>query len=71
MGNTLNQSVELQWYKQEFFKQLRNFELPEEKAQFTAFPVDLLEGLVDGQYPIVILNKNEPVGFSCYTQPTE
>lgn len=63
MGSTLNQRVELQWYKQEFLKQLKNFELPEEKAQFTAFPVEVLEELVDGQYPIVILNKNEPVGF--------
>jgi len=63
MGSMLSQSVELQWYKQDFLKQLRNFELPEEKAQFTAFPVELLEELVDGQYPIVILNKNEPVGF--------
>lgn len=61
--NTLNQTVELQRYKPEFLKSLKEFELPKEKAQFTAFPTDMLEKLTDGQYPIIIVSNHEPVGF--------
>ncbi|WP_404452016.1 GNAT family N-acetyltransferase [Virgibacillus necropolis] len=61
--STLNQTVELQQYKPEFIKILKGFKLPDEKAQYTAFPTDILENLIDGQYPIVILSNNEPIGF--------
>lgn len=37
--------------------------MPAEKAQYTAFPAAILETLIDGQYPIVILSDDEPVGF--------
>lgn len=61
--NTLNGIVELQRYRQEFLKLLKQFELPKEQAQFTGFPADMLKKVTNGQYPIVILSDNEPVGF--------
>ncbi|HEU5141230.1 MAG TPA: GNAT family N-acetyltransferase [Bacillales bacterium] len=61
--NTLNQTVELRQYKPEHLKILREFKLPEAMAQYTAFPAVVLENLTDGQFPIVILSNNEPVGF--------
>lgn len=61
--STINQTVELQQYQPKFLNILKEFDLPKEKAQFTAFPTELLEELTDGQYPIVILNNNQPVGF--------
>ncbi|QQK78288.1 GNAT family N-acetyltransferase [Salicibibacter cibarius] len=61
--STLNQKVKLQRYQPEFLQILKGFDLPEEKAQYTAFPSDVLEKLTDGQFPIVILNNDEPVGF--------
>ncbi len=61
--SALSETVELKQYKPEFLKVLKRFKLPDEKAQYTAFPTDILENLIDGQYPIVIFNNNEPVGF--------
>lgn len=46
--STLNQTVELQRYKPEFLKSLKEFKLPEDKAQFIAFPTDILEELQMG-----------------------
>ncbi|ARF17769.1 GNAT family N-acetyltransferase [Sporosarcina ureae] len=60
---TLRQTVKLEKYNPEFLKALREFELPTEKAQYTAFPAVILEKLTDDQYPIVILSNDEPVGF--------
>lgn len=59
----LRQTVKLEKYKPEFLKALKEFELPTEKAQFTALPATILEKLVDNQYPVVILNGGAPVGF--------
>ncbi|HET7615467.1 MAG TPA: GNAT family N-acetyltransferase, partial [Bacillales bacterium] len=42
---------------------LKAFALPEEQAQFTALPVEKLERPSDERHPIVILNRDEPVGF--------
>ncbi|WP_341201452.1 GNAT family protein [Planomicrobium okeanokoites] len=61
--NILSETVKLERYKPEFLKVLTEFELPTEKAQYTALPTVMLEKLTDNQYPIVILSKNEPVGF--------
>lgn len=61
--NTINGTVELQRYRQEFHKLLMEFELPKEQAQFTGFPTDMLDKVTNGQYPIVILSDIEPVGF--------
>lgn len=61
--STLNQKVELQRYQPQFHKALGEFILPMELAKFTAFPVDILDELIDNQYPIVILNDKKPVGF--------
>ncbi|PIC62651.1 GNAT family N-acetyltransferase [Sporosarcina sp. P13] len=61
--STLRQTVKLEKYKPEFLKALKEFELPTEKAQYTAFPAVILEKLTDDQYPIVILSNDEPVGF--------
>ncbi|MCY9549838.1 hypothetical protein [Lysinibacillus xylanilyticus] len=41
---------------------LNDFELPDEQSQFTALPKDISIDMV-GQYPIVILSDNIPVGF--------
>ena len=61
--NILSETVKLERYKPEFLKVLTEFELPTEKAQYTALPTVMLEKLTDNQYPIVILSNNEPVGF--------
>ncbi|MFJ7747710.1 GNAT family N-acetyltransferase [Peribacillus sp. NPDC097295] len=54
--------VELKHYSNEYFDVLNSFELPEEQGQFTALPRKILE-VKEGQYRIVILSENEPVGF--------
>lgn len=61
--STLRQTVKLEKYEPEYLKALKEFELPIEKAQYTAFPAVILEKLTDDQYPIVILSNDEPVGF--------
>lgn len=61
--NILSETVKLDKYKPEFLKALMEFELPTEKAQYTALPTVILEKLTDNQYPVVILSNDEPVGF--------
>ena len=61
--STLRQTVKLEKFEPEFLKALKEFELPTEKSQYTAFPAVILEKLTDDQYPIVILSNDEPVGF--------
>nr|WP_272495798.1 GNAT family N-acetyltransferase [Bacillus pinisoli] len=41
---------------------MNSFELPKEQAQFTSLPKDYIE-VTEGQYRIVILDHDEPVGF--------
>lgn len=54
--------VELKHFSNEYLDALNSFELPEEQVQFTALPSKILEA-TEGQYRIVILSENEPVGF--------
>ncbi|WP_411844212.1 GNAT family N-acetyltransferase [Salinicoccus sp. HZC-1] len=53
----------MQRYQSKFLIPLIKFNLPAEKAQYTAFPAKILGELTDGQYPIVILSNGEPVSF--------
>ncbi|SDJ78105.1 GNAT family N-acetyltransferase [Sediminibacillus albus] len=54
----------LKKYQPAYMEQLKAFELPVEQAQFTAFPIDLLQTIEDEQHPVVvILADQEPVGF--------
>ncbi len=55
-------TVELVHFSKEYETQLHSFELPEEQERFTALPKKITE-IADGQYRIVILSENEPVGF--------
>ena len=55
-------TVELVHFSKKYETQLHSFELPEEQEQFTALPKKITE-VADGQYRIVILSENEPVGF--------
>lgn len=55
-------TVELVHYSKEHENLLNSFELPEEQEQFTALPKRITD-LINGQYRIVILSGNEPVGF--------
>ncbi|MFS0605313.1 GNAT family N-acetyltransferase [Peribacillus frigoritolerans] len=54
--------VVLKHFSNEYLDVLNSFELPEEQVQFTALPNKILEA-TEGQYRIVILSENEPVGF--------
>jgi ribosomal protein S18 acetylase RimI-like enzyme len=54
--------IELVHFSEEHLPLLNNFELPDEQSQFTALPKNVLN-VTDGQYPIVILSEEEPVGF--------
>ncbi|TQR20709.1 GNAT family N-acetyltransferase [Psychrobacillus vulpis] len=54
--------VELKHFSSEYLKKLNSFELPEEQKQFSALP-NKFEEITEGQYRIVILNDDEPVGF--------
>ncbi|MFJ5761991.1 GNAT family N-acetyltransferase [Neobacillus sp. NPDC093182] len=55
-------TVGLVHFSKEFETQLNSFELPKEQEQFTALPKKITE-VADGQYRIVILSGNVPVGF--------
>jgi RimJ/RimL family protein N-acetyltransferase len=55
-------TVELVHFSKEYETQLHSFELPKEQEQFTALPKKINE-VSDGQYRIVIISGNEPVGF--------
>lgn len=61
--NSLNETIKLDKYKPVFLKALLEFELPTEKAQYTALPTVILEKLTDSQYPVVILSNDKPIGF--------
>ncbi|WP_253271180.1 GNAT family N-acetyltransferase [Sporosarcina sp. D27] len=61
--NILSKTVKLEKYNPDFLKALKEFELPTEKAQYTALPTVILEKLTDNQYPVVILSNDDPVGF--------
>ncbi|MBM7649120.1 RimJ/RimL family protein N-acetyltransferase [Bacillus ectoiniformans] len=54
--------VRLAHFKHAHLSVLNNFMLPEEQIQFTALPNDVLD-VSEGQYRIVILSNDEPVGF--------
>lgn len=60
-----NSHVVLDFYKSEYEESLRKFNLPAEQAMFTALPIDKMEEANNtiGQYPIVILSNQIPVGF--------
>ncbi|NYE04280.1 RimJ/RimL family protein N-acetyltransferase [Bacillus niacini] len=58
-------TVELVHFSIKYETELHSFELQEEQEQFTALPkkiTEIADGH-DGQYRIVILSENEPVGF--------
>ncbi|MEH6992393.1 GNAT family N-acetyltransferase [Neobacillus drentensis] len=55
-------AVELVHFSKENETQLHSFELPKEQEKFTALPKKVTN-VIDGQYRIVILSENEPVGF--------
>ncbi|MEF3303580.1 GNAT family N-acetyltransferase [Paenibacillus sp. GYB003] len=54
--------VELQFYEAGHLERLQAFRLPEQQEQFTALPVGMLEKTGE-RHPIVIMGRNEPVGF--------
>ena len=54
--------ITLKPFSSEYIGELNSFELPEEQAQFTALPSNILEE-IEGQHRIVILDEDEPVGF--------
>lgn len=54
--------VKLKHFSNEYLEELNSFELPEEQAQFTALPSEILEER-EGEKRIVILDEKEPVGF--------
>lgn len=57
-----NNYVKLDHFFIDYLDALNAFELPEEQGQFTALPNAFLD-VAEGQYRIVILSDDEPVGF--------
>ncbi|MBM7632331.1 GNAT family N-acetyltransferase [Geomicrobium sediminis] len=57
-----SEDIQLTFFKNEHLELLEKFELPEAQAQFTALPEELMN-VSEGQYRIVILANQEPVGF--------
>ncbi|MBT2708155.1 GNAT family protein [Bacillus sp. ISL-47] len=57
-----NEKIDLQKLCAEHKDALVSFELPEEQAQFTALPKEVLETR-EGQFPVVITKDDYPVGF--------
>ncbi|MFJ7731725.1 GNAT family N-acetyltransferase [Lysinibacillus sp. NPDC097231] len=55
-------AIELVHFLEDYVDVLNNFELPNEQSRFTALPKEISIEKV-GQYPIVILSDNVPVGF--------
>jgi RimJ/RimL family protein N-acetyltransferase len=56
--------VKLTFFEEKYREELFRFELPEDQAQFTGLPHEVLnEALADNQYPVVIVSNNIPVGF--------
>lgn len=58
----MEHTIALKHLVNEYIETLNSFILPEEQEKFTALP-NAISDLKDGQYSIVILNRNEPVGF--------
>ncbi|MEG0385000.1 MAG: GNAT family N-acetyltransferase [Solibacillus sp.] len=58
----MEHTIKLKHLASEYIETLNSFILPEEQGKFTALP-NTIGDLKDGQYGIVILNENEPVGF--------
>lgn len=58
---TIN-TIELVHFSEDYVDVLHDFDLPKEQSQFTALPKEISIEMV-GQYPIVILSDNVPVGF--------
>jgi RimJ/RimL family protein N-acetyltransferase len=54
--------IQLCHFLNEYVDVLNSFDLPKEQEQFTSLPINYQE-VTDGQYRIVILCDNEPVGF--------
>jgi RimJ/RimL family protein N-acetyltransferase len=54
--------VKLEHFSDKYLDGLMSFELSEEQAKFTALPSKYLD-VTEGQYRIVIVNQNVPVGF--------
>jgi len=54
--------VQCKRYEPAYLAGLQTFYLPQEQAQFTALPIEMLE-MTPARHPIVILHKGEPVGF--------
>ncbi|MGY3186208.1 GNAT family N-acetyltransferase [Lysinibacillus sp. TE18511] len=54
--------VELKHFSSEYMKELNSFVLTEEQKQFSALP-SKFEEINEGQYRVVILSDNTPVGF--------
>ncbi|WP_456276555.1 GNAT family N-acetyltransferase [Bacillus sp. AK128] len=55
-------SIHLVHFSNIYTEALNSFELPEEQSQFTALPSEITE-VKEGQYRIVILSEDQPVGF--------
>jgi len=55
-------TLELVHFSKDYVDVLHDFDLPDEQSQFTALPKDISIEMV-GQYPIIILSDNIPVGF--------
>lgn len=56
------EQVELDLFKEEYERELKCFYLPDDQEQFTVLPEKKLT-VTDGQYRVVILNQEAPVGF--------
>ncbi|WP_371932586.1 GNAT family N-acetyltransferase [Bacillus carboniphilus] len=55
--------IQLKQYNEKYLEQLLTFHLPPEQLKFTSLPIDRLNELKEGQYPIVILKDDDVVGF--------
>ncbi|MEN2766289.1 GNAT family N-acetyltransferase [Ornithinibacillus xuwenensis] len=54
--------IELKHFTPEYIDKLHTFKLPEEQAKFTSLPSNYME-VATGQFRVVILCGNDPVGF--------
>lgn len=54
--------IKLRHFSKGDMGKLKSFELPKEQEQFTSLPKNYVE-VLEGQYRIVIVSDNEPVGF--------
>lgn len=56
------EAITLKLLTKTYIDDLNQFELPEEQHQFTALPHEISD-LTEGQYGVMIMNGEEPVGF--------